>query len=182
MFKFIMRTMSDFLEIIRCNTVFTSATSCKTLRFDLNTTRGLTRLLIKHSQRLQLMVTISLMLTPLSKCGLNFWRKNVSSGTWNERARRICKRSWTQTLNALLLNVWIYPPPPPSHAVLTCPLLSSGDRDRSGLHVLSRSVGIGGNIKVKKRGAEETPGKSGVRVQVLLSRRALCVCVCVCAC
>ncbi|KAF6716043.1 hypothetical protein FQA47_022328 [Oryzias melastigma] len=67
------------------------------------------------------MVTISLMLTPLSKCGLNFWRKNVSSG----------------------------------------------DRDRSGLHVLSRSVGIGGNIKVKKRGAEETPGKSGHMTQTL---------------
>lgn len=69
------------------------------------------------------------------------------------------------------------------------PFLSSDGSECSGLQVLSRCVGIGENIKVKRKGAQKTPGNSAtcasICVQASQGKRYLfaypkCVCVCVC--
>lgn len=46
------------------------------------------------------------------------------------------------------------------------PFLLSGGSECSGLHVLSRCVGIGENIKVKSKGAQKTPGNSATCVSI----------------
>ena len=58
-------------------------------------------------------------------------------------------------------------PPNPSLPLLSSLLfLLSGGSECSGLHVLSRCVGIGENIKVKTKGAQKTPGNSATCVSI----------------
>lgn len=45
---------------------------------------------------------------------------------------------------------------------------TSGGSGCSGLHVLNRCVGIGENIKVKRKGAQKTPGNSATCVSIYM--------------
>lgn len=73
------------------------------------------------------------------------------------------KGCWARGVEAVFLNanqsLWrhMFPQsfsPPSSHLSF----FSSGGSECSGLHVLNRCVGIGENIKVKRKGAQKTPG------------------------
>lgn len=57
-------------------------------------------------------------------------------------------------------------PNPPLPLLSSLLFLLSGGSECSGLHVLSRCVGIGENIKVKTKGAQKTPGNSATCVSI----------------
>lgn len=81
------------------------------------------------------------------------------------------KGCWARGVDAALLNanqsLWrhLIPQsfsPSPSHLSFS----ASGGSECSGLHVLNRCVGIGENIKVKRKGARKTRGNSATCVSI----------------